>query len=157
MLSAGQLTITTPGSSSRGVQRWWACAHTPSQATPLVGRHQLHPQGSSTYLRPLSLSRSHSVKYFNAEQYEADRYCGAVSSHQKYSVSVQYSLSLLNIAQQLLMQGTMCGAMVIMIYTSDDVGAFVAVQAYLIQLFTPLNFLGTSTRPTARSLTSAVI
>jgi ABC-type transport system involved in Fe-S cluster assembly fused permease/ATPase subunit len=79
-----------------------------------------------------------------------------VSSYQKYSVSVQYSLSLLNIVQQLLMQGTMCGAMIIMIYSSDDVGAFVAVQAYLIQLFTPLNFLGTSTHlkpgfnPTAR-------
>jgi hypothetical protein len=105
----------------------------------------------------LPLPNPRSVKYFNAEQYEADRYCGAVSSYQKYSVSVQYSLSLLNIAQQLLMQGTMCGAMVIMIYTSDDVGAFVAVQAYLIQLFTPLNFLGTSPRrphcPTATPLT----
>jgi ABC-type transport system involved in Fe-S cluster assembly fused permease/ATPase subunit len=89
-----------------------------------------------------SLINYETVKYFNAEQYEADRYCGAVGNYQKYSINVQYSLSLLNIAQQLLMQGTLCAAMIIMIYSSDDVGAFVAVQAYLIQLFTPLNFLG---------------
>ena len=34
-----------------GVQGRRACAHTPSQAAPPVRRHQLHPQGCSTYLR----------------------------------------------------------------------------------------------------------
>ena len=31
------------------LQGWRACAHTPSRAAPPMGRHQLHPQGSSTY------------------------------------------------------------------------------------------------------------
>jgi len=90
-----------------------------------------------------SLINYETVKYFNAEAYETKRYCSAVSTYQKYSTSTQYSLSLLNIAQQLLQQGCMCIAMIIMIYTTSDVGAFVAVQAYLLQLFVPLNFLGT--------------
>jgi len=90
-----------------------------------------------------SLINYETVKYFNAEKYEVERYSSAVGSYQKYSTSTQLSLSLLNISQQFLQQGTMCAALVIMIHQSADVGAFVAVQAYLLQLFTPLNFLGT--------------
>ena len=42
-------TQCTPG-SLQGVYRDGGRVHTPSRVAPLVGRHQLHPQGSSTYL-----------------------------------------------------------------------------------------------------------
>jgi len=89
-----------------------------------------------------SLINYETVKYFNNEAHEVEQYCQAVTQYQKYSTGTQYSLSLLNISQQALQIGCMCLAMIIMIYSKSDVGAFVAVQAYLIQLFQPLNFLG---------------
>jgi len=90
-----------------------------------------------------SLVNYETVKYFCNEKYETARYSEAIGKYQKYSISTQYSLSLLNISQGFLQQGTMAGALCIMVLYGKDVGAFVAVQVYLVQLFTPLNFLGT--------------
>ena len=89
-----------------------------------------------------SLINFETVKYFCNEEHETTKYCESVSQYQKYSIGTQMSLSVLNISQQFLQLGCMCAAMIIMVYSGSDIGAFVAVQAYLLQLFTPLNFLG---------------
>ncbi|KAH8071525.1 ABC transporter [Aureococcus anophagefferens] len=71
-----------------------------------------------------SLVNFETVKYFTAERYECDRFAEQIASYQKSSVEVQASLSALNISQQ-----TRTPA--------------VAANAWVINLFAPLNFLGT--------------
>ena len=80
--------------------------------------------------------------------------CGAcrVYRYQKYSVSTQISLSVLNSTQQLILQSCMTGCLMVAAWAAVqtalgdgtvDVGNFVTVNVYIIQLFQPLNFLGT--------------
>ena len=107
-----------------------------------------------------SLVNFETVKYFTAEEFEVDRFSVAVKDFQTGGVAVKASLSALNLAQQLLMQACL-GLCLILSITSirnridcedtagaDDtctgmvVGDFVAVLTYVIQLFGPLNFLG---------------
>eukprot|EP00913_Durusdinium_trenchii_P018935 g17793.t1 len=87
------------------------------------------------------------VKYFTAENYERREYRSLVESFQKTSMATQASLSLLNILQQLIVNFTLCGGMILatlrVLETSGNLGDFVAVNTYIINVFTPLNFLGT--------------
>jgi len=93
-----------------------------------------------------SLTNFETVKYFTNESYEKVRFQEAVSGYQKYSVDVQASLSLLNIVQQVIMNGCLAVSLVLSAKAYDegkmDVGDFVAVNVWIVQLFTPLNFLG---------------
>lgn len=119
-----------------------------------------------------SLINFETVKFFTAEQYEMQRFSDSVKEYQSSSVNVQASLSFLNVTQSMLMQlclaislalaangirerfnccldngcevsglveccstkGNVCGGM--------EVGDFVAVLTYTLNLFGPLNFLG---------------
>lgn len=86
------------------------------------------------------------VKYFNAEKVEAQRYDEALKTYEKMAVKSTTSLSVVNIGQGGIIA---IGLMIMMIMAGFDIqngqltiGDFVAVNTYLLQLYLPLNFLG---------------
>ena len=94
-----------------------------------------------------SLVNFETVKYFTNERYERDQFAEAVAGYQKDNVAVQASLSLLNISQQVILNACLAFALVLSAGAYHqgkmNVGDFVAVNVWVVQLFTPLNFLGT--------------
>ncbi|KAE8350375.1 hypothetical protein BDV28DRAFT_40262 [Aspergillus coremiiformis] len=97
------------------------------------------------------------VKYFNAEDYEFDRYREAVSDFQSAEYHVLFSLNLLNTSQNtVFMLGLLIACFIAAYQVSQgqrDVGEFVALLTYMTQLQGPLNFFGTF----YRSIQSALI
>jgi ABC-type transport system involved in Fe-S cluster assembly fused permease/ATPase subunit len=94
-----------------------------------------------------SLLNYETVKYFNNEQHESRRYDVALQIYEQAGVASRTSLSLLNIGQAAIIA---IGVTVMMGMAADGVvtgrmtvGDFVLVNTYLIQLYLPLNFLGT--------------
>lgn len=96
------------------------------------------------------------VKYFNAEQYEFDRYRGAVRGFQKSEYRVLFSLTLLNTSQNtVFMFGLLitCFIAAFQVSTGErKVGQFVALLTYMAQLQSPLNFFGTFFRSIQNAL-----
>lgn len=94
-----------------------------------------------------SMINYETVKYFTAEKFEISRFRDSVSSFQKYSVSTQGSMGLLNMIQALIINSTCCIAMILagnaIIHGNLSIGEFVAVNAYTLAIFAPLSFLGT--------------
>jgi ATP-binding cassette, subfamily B, heavy metal transporter len=97
------------------------------------------------------------VKYFANEAHEAARYDRALAAYERAAVRSQATLSALNIGQGTIIAGGLVGVMVL---AADGVAAgrmtvgdFVLVNTYLIQLYTPLNFLGVVYRNIKQSLT----
>ncbi|SIO14202.1 ATP-binding cassette, subfamily B [Parasphingorhabdus marina DSM 22363] len=86
------------------------------------------------------------VKYFTAERREGDRYNRAMQDWADAAVKSENSLGLLNMAQSLITNGTMIGAMMFTVYGWQQgnltVGDLVLVNALLMQLFRPLDLLG---------------
>ncbi|KAJ5698879.1 hypothetical protein N7462_000884 [Penicillium macrosclerotiorum] len=97
------------------------------------------------------------VKYFNAEQYEFDRYRGAVGDYQKAEYHVLFSLTLLNTCQNTVFMIGLLTTCFIAAYQVSigqrPVGKFVSLLTYMAQLQGPLNFFGTF----YRSIQSALI
>ncbi|KAJ5609771.1 hypothetical protein N7528_010338 [Penicillium herquei] len=97
------------------------------------------------------------VKYFNAEQYEFDRYRDAVGTYQKAEYHVLFSLTLLNTCQNtVFMFGLLVTCFIAAYQVSTGqrpVGQFVSLLTYMVQLQGPLNFFGTF----YRSIQSALI
>ena len=96
------------------------------------------------------------VKYFNAEEVEAQRYDEAMKAYEKMAVKSTTSLSVVNIGQGGIIA---IGLMIMMIMAGFDIqnrqltiGDFVAVNTYLLQLYLPLNFLGWVYRELRQSL-----
>lgn len=87
------------------------------------------------------------VKYFNAEEYEFNRYREAVKKYQKAEYSVYLSLNFMNVAQNLVfMVGLMISSFIAAYQVTTGqlkVGKFVALLTYMAQLQGPLNFFGT--------------
>jgi ATP-binding cassette subfamily B protein len=103
-----------------------------------------------------SLLNFETVKYFNAEEREAGRYDGSMKGYEKAAVETQVSLAWLNAGQTFLITAGLVAVMVMAAkgvqagrYT---VGDFVMVNAYMIQITLPLNFLGTVYREIRQSL-----
>ena len=103
-----------------------------------------------------SLLNYETVKYFDAEQREADRYDSAMAAYADAAVKTQTSLSLLNAGQALLITAGMGAVMAMaaneVVAGSATVGDFVMVNAFMIQVTVPLNFLGTVYREIRQSL-----
>ena len=97
------------------------------------------------------------VKYFNAEQYEFNRYRGAVRDFQKAEYKVLISLNIMNVSQNMVFTLGLLIACFIAAYQVVTklltVGQFVALLTYMAQLQGPLNFFGTF----YRSIQSAMI
>ena len=93
-----------------------------------------------------SLLNYETVKYFAAEPREQARYAQATSAYADAAVKSENSLGLLNIAQALVVNLLMAGAMAWTVYGWSQgkytIGQLVFVQTYLTQLFRPLDMLG---------------
>jgi ABC-type transport system involved in Fe-S cluster assembly fused permease/ATPase subunit len=104
-----------------------------------------------------SLTSYETVKYFNAEDYEFERYRKAVSAYQKMEYKVTISLNILNISQNMVFMTGLLVTSFIAAYQvttgQRDVGDFVSLLAYMGQLQQPLNFFGSF----YRSVQSAMI
>ena len=104
-----------------------------------------------------SLLNYETVKYFNNEAFEARRYDGDLEKLRRSRLKSQSSLSLLNSGQQLII----AVALVAMLWRATQgvvdgrlsLGDLVMINAFMIQLYIPLNFLGTLYREIKQSLT----
>ena len=103
-----------------------------------------------------SLLNFETVKYFGAERREAARYDRAMERYVDAALKTSYSLAFLNFGQSLLITCGLVGVMVLAVMGVSDgtltVGDFVMVNAYMIQITMPLNFLGTVYREIRQSL-----
>ena len=104
-----------------------------------------------------SLLNYETVKYFNNEQYEADRYDSALALWEKARLQNRMSLFLLNSGQALIIALAMTLMMLLAAKGVTDkaltLGDLAMVNAYMLQLFMPLNFLGFVYREIRRALT----
>ncbi|KJZ20376.1 ABCB family ABC transporter ATP-binding protein/permease [Loktanella sp. S4079] len=103
-----------------------------------------------------SLLNFETVKYFGAEAWEAARYDRAMAQYQKAAIRTNYSLAFLNFGQSLLITSGLVAVMVMAVMGVErgdlTVGDFVMVNAYMIQITMPLNFLGTVYREIRQAL-----
>ena len=103
-----------------------------------------------------SLLNFETVKYFNSEKIEADRFDNAMKSYEDSAVKARASLSVVNIGQGAIIA---IGLFLIMGMAGEDIasekmsiGDFVVVNTFLLQLYLPLNFLGFVYREIRQSL-----
>ena len=104
-----------------------------------------------------SLLNYETVKYFNNEEFEARRYDENLERYRRAAVKSQTTLSILNTGQQLII----AIALVTMLWRATQgvvegrmtLGDLVMVNAFMIQLYIPLNFLGVIYREIKQSLT----
>ncbi|WP_394146677.1 ABCB family ABC transporter ATP-binding protein/permease [Shewanella atlantica] len=93
-----------------------------------------------------SLLNYETVKYFNNEAYEAERYDRALSDWEDAKRKNRLSLFALNAGQALIISIAMTSMLALAAYNVVDntmtIGDFVLINAFMMQLFIPLNFLG---------------
>ena len=121
-------------------------------------RKKMNEMDSTAHSRAIdSLLNYETVKYFNNEEFEAKRYDENLERYRRAAVKSQTTLSLLNTGQQLII----AVALVIMLYRATQgvvdghmtLGDLVMVNAFMIQLYIPLGFLGVLYREIKQSLT----
>ncbi|MDP3293202.1 MAG: ABC transporter ATP-binding protein/permease [Nevskia sp.] len=104
-----------------------------------------------------SLLNYETVKYFGNERWEAERYDDSMAAWERATSQNRLSLSALNTGQAMIVAGSITAMMWLaaaeVVGGAMSVGGFVAVNAYMIQLFVPLNFLGFVYREIRRALT----
>ena len=103
-----------------------------------------------------SLLNYETVKYFNNETFEAQRYDRSLASWQEAAIKSQASLSVLNIGQASII-ATAASLMLWQAVVGVEqgrmtIGDLVLVNAFLIQLYVPLNFLGVLYREIKQSV-----
>ena len=93
-----------------------------------------------------SLLNYETVKYFSAEQREAERYDRSMERYERNSVKTYTSLAVLNTGQAVIFTAGLTATMLMCISGirngTHTVGDFVLVNAMMIQLYQPLNFMG---------------
>jgi ATP-binding cassette subfamily B protein len=94
-----------------------------------------------------SLLNYETVKYFGNEDFEINRYTAALKGYEDASITSQFSMSVLNGGQGLIIAAGVTGVMLLagseVAAGNMSIGDLVAVNAFLLQLFMPLGFLGT--------------
>ncbi len=104
-----------------------------------------------------SLLNYETVKYFGNERFEAQRYDDSMAQWEQATGANRRSLAALNCGQSLIVAGSITAMMWLaatdVIQGHMTTGGFVAVNAYMVQLFVPLNFLGFVYREIRRALT----
>jgi ABC-type transport system involved in Fe-S cluster assembly fused permease/ATPase subunit len=121
-----------------------------------VIRRQMNQQESSASGKAIdSLINYETVKLFNNEEHEVDRYDLSLKDYTASSILTQQSLSMLNLGQNAIFS---CGLTIIMYMAYQDillgnatVGDLVLVNGLLFQLSIPLNFIGTVYRELRQS------
>jgi len=103
-----------------------------------------------------SLLNFETVKYFGAEKREAKRYDDAMRSYQGYAIQTENSLAFLNFGQSFVITTGLVAVMAMAAVGVQNgaltVGDFVMVNAYMIQITMPLNFLGSVYRDIRQAL-----
>jgi ABC-type transport system involved in Fe-S cluster assembly fused permease/ATPase subunit len=120
-------------------------------------RREMNDRDSEANTRAIdSLLNFETVKYFANEAHEASRFDVALQAYEKAAVKSQTTLAFLNVGQGIIIA---VGLVVVMLLAGSGVaagrltvGAFVMVNAYLVQLYMPLNFLGVVYRNIKQSL-----
>jgi ATP-binding cassette subfamily B protein len=121
-------------------------------------RREANEFDSAAHTRAVdSLLNYETVKYFNNEAFEARRYDESLERLRKSRLKSQTTLSLLNTGQQLII----AIALVAMLWRATQgvvdgrmtLGDLVMINAFMIQLYIPLNFLGVLYREIKQSLT----
>ncbi|MDP2262485.1 MAG: ABC transporter ATP-binding protein/permease [Hydrogenophaga sp.] len=121
-------------------------------------RREMNELESTSQSRAVdSLLNYETVKYFNNEAFEARRYDEALEKLRRARIKSQTTLSMLNAGQQLVI----AIALVLMLYRATQgvangemtLGDLVMVNAFMIQLYIPLGFLGVLYREIKQSLT----
>ena len=121
-------------------------------------RRQANEFDSAAHTRAIdSLLNYETVKYFNNEAFESQRYDESLQRLRRARLKSQTSLSLLNTGQQLIISV----ALVAMLWRATQgvidgrmtLGDLVMINAFMIQLYIPLNFLGVLYREIKQSLT----
>jgi ATP-binding cassette subfamily B protein len=121
-------------------------------------RKQANEFDSAAHTRAVdSLLNYETVKYFGNERFEAGRYDESLERLRLSRLKAQTSLSLLNTGQQLII----AAALVAMLWRATEgvvagrmtLGDLVMINAFMIQLYIPLNFLGVLYREIKQSLT----
>ncbi|WP_268793909.1 ABCB family ABC transporter ATP-binding protein/permease [Rheinheimera salexigens] len=104
-----------------------------------------------------SLLNYETVKYFNNEQYEARTYDKFLANWEQARLKNRLSLLALNSGQALIIAGAITALMWLaasqVVEKQLTLGDLIMVNAYIIQLFIPLNFLGFVYREIRRALT----
>jgi len=108
-----------------------------------------------------SLLNYETVKYFDAEPREAARYDRAMARYEDASVKSYTSLNVLNAGQAVLFTIGLTSGMVLCAYEvragTKSVGDFVLINAMMIQLYQPLNFMGMVYREIKQAVTDIEI
>jgi ATP-binding cassette subfamily B protein len=121
-------------------------------------RRQANESDSAAHTKAVdSLLNYETVKYFNNEAFEAARYDKSLEALRRARLKAQTSLSLLNTGQQLIIAVALVG----MLWRATQgvvdgrmtLGDLVMINAFMIQLYIPLNFLGVLYREIKQSLT----
>jgi len=121
-------------------------------------RKQMNELDSSSHSKAIdSLLNYETVKYFNNENFEARRYDESLDRLHRAKLKSQSTLSLLNTGQQLLI----AAALIAMLWRATEgvvagrltLGDLVMINAFMIQLYIPLNFLGVLYREIKQALT----
>ena len=121
-------------------------------------RREMNELESASQTRAIdSLLNYETVKYFNNESFEARRYDEALEKLRRARIKSQTTLSMLNAGQQLVI----ATALVLMLWRATQgvvsgeltLGDLVMINAFMIQLYIPLGFLGVLYREIKQSLT----
>jgi len=121
-------------------------------------RRQMNELDSSSHSKAIdSLLNYETVKYFNNEGFEAKRYDESLERLRRAKLKSQTTLSMLNTGQQLLI----AAALIAMLWRATEgvvagrmtLGDLVMINAFMIQLYIPLNFLGVIYRELKQALT----
>ncbi|MDB9699722.1 ABC transporter ATP-binding protein/permease [Candidatus Pelagibacter sp.] len=104
-----------------------------------------------------SLLNFETVKYFNNEAFEANRLDQSLEEYELAANQSRHSLSLLNIAQTFIIMLGITIMLVMSVYGIKsgeiNIGGFVVINAYMLQLYQPLNWLGSVYREIRQALT----
>ena len=120
-------------------------------------RREMNTQDTDANQKAIdSLLNFETVKYFGAEAREADRYDQSMQGYEAAALKTAYSLGFLNFGQSLIITAGLVGVMALTAIGVQagklTVGDFVMVNAYMIQITIPLNFLGTVYREIRQAL-----
>ena len=120
-------------------------------------RRQMNDQDTDANQKAIdSLLNYETVKYFGAEAREAGRYDAAMAGYEEAAIKTNYSLAFLNFGQSIIITAGLIGVMIMAAVEVQNgiitVGSFVMINAYMIQITVPLNFLGTVYREIRQAL-----
>ncbi|MFV2092542.1 MAG: ABC transporter ATP-binding protein/permease [Hyphomicrobiales bacterium] len=120
-------------------------------------RRQMNDADTNAYTKVVdSLLNYETVKYFGNEAHESRRFDSSVALYEKAAIKTSVSLAVLNTGQTVIFTLGMTWSMILaglgVVDSSLTLGEFVMVNAFFIQVYVPLNFLGTVHREIKQGL-----